>query len=160
MGSTELDRFSGGRGRPPPAAPGGERPGRSAQCLGSCCWVRSPFSSPAGPALPKPRTPGRREAARDTSCLPTEVWCLHDFCVSLLCPGAPARSLAGFSCPAECQRPPDLPTAQPLKDHAGGGRGRRRGTVLRGREGAPGWPASVLSGQFCCCVNNGASLQG
>lgn len=93
MGSTERDRFSGGRGRPPPAAPGREGPGRSLQCLGSCCWVRSPFIRPSGPALPKPRAPGGREAARDTSCLPTEVWCLHDFCVSLLCPGAPMRSL-------------------------------------------------------------------
>lgn len=52
-----------GAGAGPPAAPGGEGPGRSLQCLGSCCWVRSPFSRPAGPALPKPLAPGRQRGS-------------------------------------------------------------------------------------------------
>ena len=73
LGSTEQDRFSRTGSGSLWLHLGGRGPGRSLQCLGSSCWVRSPFSWPACPALPSwiqasgaARVPGRREAVRDT----------------------------------------------------------------------------------------------
>lgn len=154
MGSTERDRFSGGRGRLPPAAPGGERPRTVPSVSGSCCWVRSPFSRRPAPRSPSLRRPAaERQRGTRPVCRPRFGVCMTS--VSLLCPGAPARSPAGFSRPAECRRPPRPAHSPATKGSRRQGKRAEEGDGLGGKRGSSrvlglcsGWSGLLLCQQW------------